>query len=103
MALNPQDDNKTVEELQIEANDGASEERVVEILSQIVVRTVKEWQDPGWFTEWASTTKKQEAEEFLQQTLDTLIELDLFEYCKDVELMKGQLALFHSMKKRAGQ
>ena len=101
MALNPQDENRTVEELQIEANDGASDERVIEILSQIIVRTIKEWQNPGWFTEWASTTRKKEAEEFLQQTLDSLIELELFEYCNDVELMKGQLALFHSMKKMA--
>jgi hypothetical protein len=99
MALNPKDENVPVEELQMEANNGATEERIIEILSQIIVRTIKEWQDPGWFTEWVSTTSKKEAEKFLQNTLDNLIDLELFEYCKDVELMKGQLAVFYSMKK----
>lgn len=99
MALNPNDENVPVEELQHEANSGATEERVIEILSQIIVRTIKEWKNPGWFTHWVSTTSKKEAEGFLKNTLDNLIELELFEYCKDVELMKGQLEIFHSMKK----
>ncbi len=100
MALNPKDDNRTFEELQMEANEGTSEERLTEILSQLVVRTIKEWQNPGWFTEWASTTKKKEAESFLKDTLETLVDLELFEYCKEVELVKGQLAIFHSMKQK---
>lgn len=98
MSLNPADQNKTTEELTLEANRGVSEERVKEILSELVVRTVREWKNPGWFTEWASTHSKKEAESFLQNTLDDLIELELFEYCNDVELMKGQLTIFHQMK-----
>lgn len=101
MGLNPNDNNKTTDELTMEANQGASEERVIEILSQLTVRTVQEWKNPSWFTEWVSTTPKKEAEKFFQKTLDTLIDLELFEYCKDVELMKGQLELFHSMKNRS--
>jgi uncharacterized membrane-anchored protein YjiN (DUF445 family) len=100
MALNPQDENISTEELQQEANNGASDERIAEILSQLVVRTIKEWQNPGWFTEWVSTTSKKEAEKFLQDTLDTLLELELFEFCKDVELLKGQVEIFHSMNKK---
>lgn len=101
MALNPADEQKTVDELQLEANrEGTSDERIAEILSRLVVNTVKEWKNPGWFTEWVSTTSKKEAKEFLQNTLDTLIELELFEYCNDVEVMKGQLELFHSMKRK---
>jgi hypothetical protein len=100
MALNPKDVNITTEELQAEANNGASEERIVEILSSILVRTIEEWKNPGWFTEWASTTNKKSAEKFLQHTLDTLVELELFEYCNEVELMKGKLAIFHSMKNK---
>ena len=101
MAINPKDKTRAAEELQLEANNGASEERMIEILSSIIARTVEEWKNPGWFTEWASTTSKKEAEKFLQSTLDNLIELELFEFCKDVELMKGQLEMFHSMKNKS--
>ncbi len=100
MSLNPKDENKTTEQLTIEANNGASEDRIKEILSQLLVRTVKEWNNPGWFTEWVSTTNKKEAEEFLQKTLDNLLELELFEYCKDVELLKGKLEIYHSLKRK---
>ena len=104
MPLNPKDENIATEDLQNEANDeNVSQERIVEILSQIIVRTVKEWKNPGWFTKWVSTTNKKEAEDFLQNTLDNLIELELFEFCKDVELMKGQLELFYSMKNRKNE
>jgi len=104
MALNPKDENVSTEELQREANDrNISEERIIEILSQIIIRTVKEWKNPGWFTEWVSNTSKKDAEKFLQKTLDTLIDLELFEYCKDVELMKGQLELFNSIKNRKNE
>ena len=53
------------------------------ILSQIIIRTVNEWKNPGWFTQWVSSTGKKEAEEFLQNTLDDLIELELFEFSKE--------------------
>ena len=99
MGLNPKDKDISTEELQLQAAHCDSEERIIEILSEIIVRTISAWKEPGWFTHWASTTPKREAEEFLQHTINQLLELELFEYCKDVELMKGQLELFHSMKK----
>lgn len=99
MALNPADENKTTEELTLEANKGVSEERVKEILSQLLVRTIKEWENPGWFTEWVNTTNKKKAEKFLQDTMNNLLELELYEYCNNVELLKGKLELFHSVYK----
>jgi hypothetical protein len=101
MPLNPEDQNKTSKELTLEANRGASEERVKEILSELVVRTVREWKNPEWFIEWVTTHDKKYSEKFLQNTLDNLIELELFEYCNDVELLKGQLQVFHSMNASA--
>ena len=90
--------------MQCEINNGATKERLIEILSQIIVRTIKDFKTPGCFEKWiASIVNKEEAEEFLQMMLDDLIELELFEYCKDVDLMKGQLELFYSMQSRKNE
>lgn len=100
MAQNPKDAGVETEVLQLEASNGATEERMKEILSEIVVRTIRQWQKPDWFTHWVSTTDKDEAEAFLNKTLDTLLDLELFEFCNHVELLKDQLEIFHSMKRR---
>ncbi len=100
MALNPKDKEKSTDSLTLEANNGATEDRIKEILSELVVRTVREWENPGWFTEWASTTSKKDAEDFLQNTLNDLIELELYEYCDKVENLKGLLEIYHSNYKK---
>lgn len=100
MAQNPKDTGVETEVLHLEASNGATEERMKEILSELVIRTIKQWQKPDWFTHWASTTEKDEAEAFLTETLDTLLDLELFDFCNQVELLKGQLEIYHSMKRR---
>lgn len=101
MKVNPIDLNKTTEELQIEASvTGTSEERIKEILASLLTRTVEHWKNPGWFTEWVSTNSHKETKQFLEDTLESLKSLEMYELCKDVELMQGQVELFHSIYKK---
>jgi len=94
--LNPKDRNTKVDILQREAQT-ASEERQMEILSELAVRMVKEYQDPAYFTHLVSTTSKEEMLALVRGLLDTLTQLEVYEYCDAAKLLEGQVELFHSM------
>jgi hypothetical protein len=95
--LNPKDKGVSVDELQRQAA-SASEERQMEILSELIVRTIKEYKDPGYFTHWVSSTSKKDALKWADELLSTLNELELYEYCNEAVLFKGKIEIFHSMK-----
>lgn len=102
MPYNENDTNKSIDELQAEANmPGVSENRVKEIIAALLVKTVQEWKNAGWFTEWARITPEGEAMQFLRDTHTILLTLEMYEYCEDVDRLIAQLQLFHSLDKRA--
>jgi hypothetical protein len=100
MQLNDEDFAKSNEELQEEANNPETiEERVKQILAILLIRTIKDWQDPAWFMEWLKTTPEADAREFLEKTLANLMMLEMYEHCSAVEQMIGQLNVYYVVEK----
>jgi len=99
MEINQNDINRTNDELQEEANNpNTTEKRVKEILAILLTRTIEEWKKPEWFIEWARTTPKEEAIEFLESTKNNLITLEMYELVNPVDQFIGQLNIFNALR-----